>query len=108
LRTYARHANALAEQPQFYNALTSNCATNVVAHLREGNPSMAQRVNWEILLSGYAAEKAYRNGKLDTSMPFEQLQARSHINAVALAADGAPNFSQAIRIGLPRPAVASR
>jgi hypothetical protein len=102
LLTYARHANALARQPRFYNALTSNCATNVVAHLRESNPSAIARVNWEILLSGYAARKAYRNGRLDTSMPFEELEARSHINAAALAADDAPDFAKAIRIGLPQ------
>ena len=108
LLTYAQHANALAKRPQFYNALTSNCATNVVAHLRESNPSTLARVNWEILLSGHAARRAYRNGRLDTSMPFDELQARSHINAAARAADNDPNFAKAIRIGLPRPADAAR
>ena len=108
LLTYARHANRLAEHPDWYNALTSNCATNVVAHLRESNPSSLARVNWEILLSGYAARKAYRNGRLDSSMPFEELQARSHVNAVARAADDDPNFAKAIRVGLPRPATKSQ
>ncbi|MBC8105169.1 MAG: DUF4105 domain-containing protein, partial [Anaerolineae bacterium] len=101
--TYARHANRLAETPDWYNAFTSNCATNVVANLRESNPSSIARVNWEILLSGYAGRKAYRNGRLYTGMPFEELQARSHVNAIAHTADNDPNFARAIRVGLPRP-----
>jgi hypothetical protein len=60
-------------------------------------------MSWEILLSGYAARQAYRNGRLDTSMPFEVLEARSRINDAALAAVADPNFSQVIRAGLPNP-----
>jgi hypothetical protein len=102
LLSYARTANALAGRPQFYNALTSNCATNVLDHAREG--TMPAQMSLDVLLSGYAARQAYRNGRLDTSLPFEELERRSHVNAAALAADADPNFSNAIRAGLPNPA----
>jgi hypothetical protein len=102
LMSYVRTANALAGRPQFYNALTSNCATNVLDHAREGE--MPARMSLDVLLSGYAARQAYRNGRLDTSLPFEELERRSHVNAAALAADADPNFSNAIRAGLPNPA----
>jgi hypothetical protein len=102
LQSYVRAANALNDRPQFYNALTSNCATNVLDHARDGK--MPAKMSWEILLSGYAARQAYRNGRLDSSMPFEQLEARSHVNAAALAADADPNFCERIRAGLPNPA----
>jgi hypothetical protein len=45
---------------------------------------------------------------LDTSLSFAELKQRSHINARAQAAGEAPDFSQRIRAGLPRPAPASR
>ena len=102
LLSYIRRANSLKDRPDFYNALTSNCATNVVEHAQDGK--LPSKLSWEILLSGYAARQAYRNGRVDTSMPFEQLEARSRINDAALAADKDPDFSRAIRAGLPTPA----
>ena len=101
LVSYVRRANALKERPEFYNALTSNCATNVLDHARDGK--LPAELSWEILLSGYAARQAYSNGRLDTSMPFEALEARSRINDAAIAAGDDPDFSRAIRAGLPNP-----
>jgi hypothetical protein len=57
--------------------------------------------SWKVLLSGYTAEYAYDQGRLDRSLPFEELKRRSHINAAAQAADKAPDFSRRIRAGLP-------
>ena len=101
LLSYVRRANSLKARPEFYNALTSNCATNVLDHAREGG--MPAEMSLDIVLSGYAARQAYRNGRLDASMPFESLEARSRINDAALAADANPDFSKAIRAGLPVP-----
>jgi hypothetical protein len=50
----------------------------------------------------------YENGGLDTSLSFADLTQRSHINARVQAAGDAPDFSQRIRAGLPRPPPASR
>jgi hypothetical protein len=36
-------------------------------------------------------------------VPFEELQRRTEINALAQAADQAADFSQRIRVGLPQP-----
>jgi hypothetical protein len=66
------------------------------------------RYNWKILLSGYAPAYAYDSGGLDTSLSFADLKQRNHINARAQAAGEAPDFSQRIRAGLPRPPPASR
>ena len=51
--------------------------------------------SWKILLSGYVPELLYENDRLDTSVPFDELQKRAHINARAQAADADPNFSAA-------------
>jgi hypothetical protein len=54
-----------------------------------------------VLLSGYAPEYVYERGRLEQSLPFEELKRRSLINAAAQAADKAPDFSRRIRAGLP-------
>jgi hypothetical protein len=40
-------------------------------------------------------------GRMDQSLPFEELTRRSLVNAAAQAADQAPDFSRRIRAGLP-------
>ena len=102
--SYADTANQLHDHPEFYNALTGNCVTGIIPHARAGNPDTTARAwSWDILLPGNSARRAYRNGNIDTSMPFEEVEARSHVNLAALAADRDPNFSNKIRVGLPQP-----
>ena len=54
-----------------------------------------------MLLSGYAPEYACEMGRLDQSLPFEELKRRALINKAAQAADQALDFSRRIRAGLP-------
>ena len=96
---YMRDINRLREHPRFYNTLTTNCTTMILAHAAV-NPGHLP-LSWKVLLSGYAAEYAYDQGRLDRSLSFEELKRRSHVNAVAQAADKAPDFSRRIRAGLP-------
>ena len=96
---YVREINSLKAHPEFYNTLTTNCTTNILTHTHVNAGHMA--FNWKVLLSGYAPAYAYEQGRLDTSLPFEELKKRSRINEAARAADQAPDFSQRIRAGLP-------
>jgi len=96
---YVRAINELAERPRFYDTLTTNCTTTILLHTRV-NPEHLP-LSWKVLVSGHAAEYVYERGRLDTSLPFAELQRRSRINDAARAADGAPDFSRRIRVGLP-------
>ncbi len=96
---YLREINELREHPRFYNTLTTNCTTMVLAHTTV-NPGHLP-YSWKILLSGYTPEYAYETGRLEQSLPFEELRLRSRVNPAAQAADAAPDFSQRIRAGLP-------
>jgi hypothetical protein len=49
-------------------------------------------LSWKVLLGGYAAENAYEQGRLDRSLPFDELKRRGHVNDVAQAADKAPRL----------------
>jgi hypothetical protein len=96
---YLRCINGLKAQPEWYNALTGNCTTEIRGHTRP----YAGKVHWDwrILANGYIDEMAYEVGALDRSLPFEVLKPKSIINAKALAADQDPDFSKRIREGLP-------
>jgi hypothetical protein len=98
-REYLREINSLREHPQFYNTLTTNCTGNIWLHARV-NPGHVP-YSWKILASGYVPEFLYEQGRLDTSMPYAELRQRSRINALARAADDAPDFSERIRTNLP-------
>jgi hypothetical protein len=96
---YMDRINELAERPEWYHLLKSNCTLNIVRYAnaagREG------RWDFRLLLNGWSDRYLYRAGWLDTSLPFRDLRARSRINDAALAAEDAPDFSERIRAGLP-------
>ena len=96
---YLSDINELRERPRFYNTLTTNCTTMILAHTAV-NPGHLP-YSWKILLSGYTPEYAYDMGRLDRSLQFEELMRRSLVNPAAQTADQAPDFSKRIRAGLP-------
>lgn len=96
---YMKTINQLREHPKFYNTLTANC-TNVIWMHSRVNPGHLP-FSWKIWLSGYLPEYIYEQGGMHTNLPFPELQRRSHINAIAVQADQAPDFSQRIRARLP-------
>src|SRR5258706_6127081 len=98
---YIREINSLAENPEFYNTLTTNCTTGIYTHTRI-NPGHLP-LSWKVLVSGYTPQYLYENNRLDTSLSFEELKRRSRINGAAKAADRAADFSESIRPGLPMP-----
>jgi len=96
---YLESADALHERPAFYNALTSNCTTNIRLHTKPVAGRNAAPWDWRLLLNGKSDEYAYKYGRLAGDLPFDQLKAQAHINDAARAADAAPDFSRLIRVG---------
>jgi hypothetical protein len=100
---YLREVNRLKDRPEWYNALTSNCTTNIRGHTAPYNPNA--KFDWRILINGYIDEFIYEQGVLDQSLPLAELKALSYINARGQAADQDPDFSKRIREGLPSPKI---
>ena len=96
---YLKEVNRLKERPEWYNALTSNCTTDLHSHTAPYNPKA--RWDWRIIVNGYIDEFMYAQGAIDQSLPLAELKKRSHINSKANAAGNATNFSARIREGLP-------
>ena len=97
---YLHEINALREHAEWYNSLTSNC-TNSIWFLARFNPERLP-YSWKVLVSGYLPQYLYEHGRLDTSVPFEELQRQAQINVLAQAADRAADFSQRIRATQPQ------
>jgi hypothetical protein len=93
---YLRDINALHATPRFYNTLTTNCTTMLLAHTTVNAGHLPY--SWKVLLSGYTPAYAYEQGRLDRSVPFEELKERVHVNARARAANDASDFSRRIRL----------
>ena len=75
--------------------MSNSCTVNIVRYAnaagREGGFDIRH------LLNGLIDRYLYQAGWVDTSLPFEELRRRSHINEAAQAADTAPDFSERIR-----------
>jgi hypothetical protein len=97
---YLERVNALAERPEFYHLLSNSCTVNIVRYAR----AIGHRGSFNIrhYLNGLFDSYLYTAGRLDTSLPFEELRALSFINDAAHAAGGDADFSARIRATLPR------
>ena len=101
LLVYLARINELADRPEFYHLLSNSCTINIFRYAnaagREG------RFDIRHLFNGLVDSYLYHSGRVDTSLPFDELRRRSLINAAAQAAEGSPDFSQRIRAALPTP-----
>jgi len=101
LLVYLARINELADRPEFYNLLSNSCTINII---RYANAAGRQgRFDIRHLFNGLIDSYLYYSGRVDTTLPFDELRRRSLINENAQAADGTPEpeFSQHIRASLP-------
>jgi hypothetical protein len=104
LLAYAADINRLAQEPRWYNTLTTNCTT-VVYHL-VGQVAPAWKFSLpldpRVLLSGYLPGYLRDIGSVRQDMPLDELVKLSHIGekARSLKPDS-PEFSRVIREGVP-------
>lgn len=104
LLAYAGDINRLAQQPRWYNTLTTNCTT-VVYHL-VGQVAPAWKFSLpldpRVLLSGYLPGYLRDIGSVRQDLPLDELVKLSHIGekARSLKPDS-PEFSRVIREGVP-------
>ena len=99
LQVYLGRINELADHPEFYNLLTNSCTINIVRYANAAGRSGGFDVRH--VLNGLVDGYLYYSGRMDTTLPFDELRRRSRINEAALAADGAADFSERIRASLP-------
>ena len=95
---YIGMTNKLHDHPQWYNAVTHNCTTEIYTlKSMKGQPW-----DWRVLLNGKGDEMAYEKGLIVTGgLPFKELKQRAWVNPAAHAANDDPDFSTRIRENRP-------
>ena len=99
LMVYLKRINELADRPEFYHLLSNSCTINIIRYANAAG--RAGRFDIRHLLNGLIDNYLYYSGRVDTTLPFNELRRRSRINEAAQAADDAPDFSDRIRVSLP-------
>ena len=94
--SYLATINALRDQPKFYNTLLNNCTVAIWLQSLVNKDHLP--FSWKILLSGYLPEYLYESNRLETQMPFVELQRQANINHLAKMADRSADFSRQIRL----------
>jgi hypothetical protein len=99
LMVYLKRINELADQAEFYHLLSNSCTINIIRYANAAG--RAGRFDIRHLLNGLIDNYLYYSGRVDTTLPFDELRRRSRINEAAQVADDAPDFSERIRASLP-------
>lgn len=100
---YLDRINELHDRPEWYHLLSNNCTLNIIRYARRAAGVEGGRFDHRHLLNGLIDRYVYGLGIVDTSLSFDELRRRSHINAAARAAGDAEDFSARIRASLPTP-----
>ena len=89
-------ANKLRAEPEFYNTLTNNCTSNVVAHVNQVAPNTVPS-GIKTILPGYTDEVAHRLGLIDTKLDIDAARTQFLVNERARKFIRDPRFSFRIR-----------
>ena len=96
---YLKRINELADRPEFYHLLSNSCTINIIRYANAAG--RAGRFDIRHIFNGLIDNYLYYSGRMNTTLPFDELRRRSLINEAAQAADDAPDFSERIRASLP-------
>ena len=101
LEEYVRDANALAEAPEWYNSITTNCTTVVLKMMQAIGDGLP--LDWRIIVNGYLPEFGYDRGALNTEYSIAELRRLGSVSSKGQSFSLKPGYSEAIRDGVPRP-----
>jgi hypothetical protein len=94
---YLEWMNQARKRPEWYNAVTANCATNFVRYLAQAKVGGISPWDWRTLFVGEGDELLYEKGDLVTDgLPFAELKRRALIQPT-----NDDEFSQQIRMNRP-------
>ncbi len=93
---YVNTINQLRETPRWYHVLFTNCTTSFYKL-----PSTKMRWDWRVIANARLDRVLYRDGRLDRTLPFEELRRLAYLNDIANAAP-ATGFGDHIRRELER------
>jgi hypothetical protein len=75
---YIEAINTLHETPRWYNGLCANCTTSFYRL-----PGRRFRYDWRVLANGRLDQALYEDGRLDQTLPFNELQRVTYLTDIA-------------------------
>jgi hypothetical protein len=93
---YAEAINRLYEAPRWYHAVCANCTTSFYQLA-----STQRRYDWRVIANGRLDRALYKDGRLDRTLPFQELRRIAHLNDIANKAP-AEGFGDHVRRELER------
>jgi hypothetical protein len=97
LEDYLIEMNRLVDEPEFYNALTRNCATTAHLHVKAIHPDRSISADWRLIASGHLDELLYENRSLKgNDLPFAEIRKRSRVDLEMQKYNG-DDFSNMLR-----------
>ncbi len=90
----------LAEQPEFYNTLTSNCTNNLARYGNQIKSGLIPHFHYARYMTGYSDELLYKLGLIPRTFPFSEVMVKYRITDLVEEHQGFENFSDQIRESL--------
>ncbi|MCJ8161028.1 lipoprotein N-acyltransferase Lnb domain-containing protein [Acinetobacter zhairhuonensis] len=97
---YLNKANELAQQPKWYNTLSSNCTTLVFDMIQEVSQKPLP-VDYRLLASGYLPNYLYDLDAISHRYSLHEWYRRAHVNPKVQSLTSVQDYSSTIRQGLP-------
>ncbi|MEE2827468.1 MAG: DUF4105 domain-containing protein [Planctomycetota bacterium] len=91
-----RRANALQNEPEFYDPLLNSNKSNLAKHFNTVQPETIP-IRWDNLLPGFSAKRAYELGLIDNRVSFASLDSLADITQLAKESRSTSGFSAKIR-----------
>ena len=98
-RVYLKRINEIADRAEWYHLLSDSCTINIVRYANKVGRTGGFDIR--LLLNGFTDRYLYSTGRVNTSLPFNELRRRSRITEVSKQAGNVPDFSPRIRTALP-------
>ncbi|MEX0673069.1 MAG: DUF4105 domain-containing protein [Candidatus Paceibacterota bacterium] len=90
-------ANAINNEPEFYNTLTNSCTTNIMEHVNAIAPGKVPYWDLRLYFPRYSDTLAQKLGFIPNSIPINELRNRYEISESIKENSGSPHFSELIR-----------
>lgn len=91
-----KRVNKLKAKPEFYNAATNNCTTNLVKHINDVVPGRIP-YGFGVMFPAYSDRMVYSLKMLDTKDSFEETRRKANVSETARRNPKADDFSEVIR-----------
>jgi hypothetical protein len=91
-----KRVNGLARQPEFYDTLVNNCATNIRRHINHLKSDLVP-YDYRVLLPNYSDSLAYDLDLIERHGSYAETRRRARVNEAAYLYRNSADFSRVIR-----------